>query len=303
MFPPRPRAHAPPPVPPQQLATIRLPAIDEVGLLIVKGIGTFARKYKVVTSYYLLGIVILLYVSSYGGRQLSKQETRQYNDIMNSIDLQVEYDALDQYIQAKSLYEQTRGWFWSCDHMCQRHKKRMEQTEKTLQRIRQEGNARMSDAKAIAGLSSDVAVNEIKDSFWQYFTSGKRFAKRQSMWDIMFMGIRSMSRGRDESTVEFMMKALMQILLNFSIGLIMALTFFVIGLWNIIRTYQPNPIVALLAFLAASAAAFSFVITYLLAIYGAAAGGVYGLAKLAESSARAQRIGNDRGHHGRLHYD
>jgi hypothetical protein len=70
--------------------------------------------------------------------------------------------------------------------------------------------------------------------------------------------------------------------------LVMAFVMFVIGLWSIIRSYQPNPIMAVVVFVAAACAAFSFVATYLLAIYGAAAGGIYGLAKLAENQARLQ---------------
>lgn len=80
----------------------------------------------------------------------------------------------------------------------------------------------------------------------------------------------------------------------------MALIMFVIGLWSIVRSYQPNPIVAMLFFVGAACAAFSFVATYLLAIYGAAAGGVYGVLKVAESNARAARLGQ--GHGGQPQY-
>lgn len=106
------------------------------------------------------------------------------------------------------------------------------------------------------------------------------------------MGIRSM--GRDESMVEYAMKVLLQVLMNFSIGLCFALVFFVFGLWNIVRSYQPNPIVAVLFFIGAACAAFSFVATYLMAMYGAAAGGVYGVLKLAETQARAARLEQQR---------
>ena len=102
------------------------------------------------------------------------------------------------------------------------------------------------------------------------------------------MSIRGMSRGRDESWLEFGLKVLMQVLLNFSMGLIMALVFFVFGLWTIVRSYQPNPITAVIFFLGASIAAFSFVTTYLMAVYGAAAGGVYTILKVGESAGRAQ---------------
>jgi len=164
----------------------------------------------------------------------------------------------------------------------------MEKAERHLTEIRREGEARMSDAKAVAGVFSEVAVDEVKDSFWQNFFAGKTFAKRQSMWDAMFIGIRSMSRHRDESWIEFGLKVLMQVLLNFSVGLLMALVMFIIGLWSIVRSYQPNPLVAVLFFVGAAAAGFSFVTTYLLAVYSAAAGGVYGVVKLAETTARAQ---------------
>jgi hypothetical protein len=100
----------------------------------------------------------------------------------------------------------------------------------------------MSDAKAVAGITSEIAITEMKDGFWQYFNSGKRFAKRQSMRDIMFIGIRSMSRSRDESTIEFILKIVLQVLITFSMGLIMAVAFFVLGIWNHInKSFNPIP--------------------------------------------------------------
>lgn len=74
-------------------------------------------------------------------------------------------------------------------------------------------------------------------------------------------------------------------------GMVMTFVMFVVGLWSIVRSYQPNPIMAVGVFIAASCAAFSFVATYLLAIYGAAAGGIYGMAKIAENQARLQNGG------------
>ena len=63
---------------------------------------------------------------------------------------------------------------------------------------------------------------------------------------------------------------------------------FIFGLWGIVRTYQPNPLTALFFFVTAACAAFAFVTTYLLALYGAAAGGVYGMAKMAETNMRLE---------------
>lgn len=210
---------------------------------------------------------------------------------MSTVDLQAEYTAQSVYQGAYNNYYHSKGWL-SCDAHCQHYKKIMEGRKYEWDEIKAEGNARMSDAKSVAGIFSEVGVGEVSDSFWHYFASGKQFAKRQSMWDAMFMGFRSM--GRDESMVEYMLKMLMQILINFSMGLIMALVIFIFGLWSIVQTYQPNPLTALFFFVTATCAAFAFVSTYLLALYGAAAGGVYGMVKMAETNRRIEGGGGGR---------
>lgn len=269
---------------PHNQQQIALPSVTDMGKLVIKGVTNFAKKNKVISTGYVFGILFLLLVGS--GTKLTYDQSKQYNKIMNSIDLNAEYQASIQYANAVSAYRATKGWF-SCDSLCQRNKRKMEHAGRVLEDIRQEGYARMSDAKSVAGLFSEVGVGEVKDSFWQYFTAGKSFAKRQSMWDILFMGIRKMSR--DESTLEYVVKVVIQVLINFSMGLVMTLIMFVFGLWGIIRSYQPNPLVALTFFIGSICAAFAFVSTYLFAIFGAAAGGIYGIAKVVETNARIEQ--------------
>ena len=84
----------------------------------------------------------------------------------------------------------------------------MERAQATLTAIRQEGAARMADAKQSVGILSEVGVGEVKDSFWQYLLQGKKFAQRQSMWDALFIGIRQVARGRDESMLEYGLKGM-----------------------------------------------------------------------------------------------
>lgn len=266
---------------------IALPGPEQVGALVVRGATSFVRRHKFISSTYALGLILLILFGG-AGRPLTPQQSAEYNRIMDSIDVEAEYKATEDYWRARNAYEATRGWFWSCDPLCERNKKRMKEAEYALNLVRQEGAARTSDAKSVAGLFSEVGMGEVQDSFWQRFHAGKRFAKRQTMWDMFFISIRSMSRGRDESWMEFALKVLMQVLLNFSLGLVMALVFFVFGLWTIVRSYQPNPITAVVFFLGASIAGFSFVVTYLMAVYGAAAGGVYTLLKIGETAGRAQ---------------
>lgn len=279
---------------------IALPEPGDVGQMVLSGAKTFAKKNKVITGGYLLGIIMLLLVGS--GTKLNYDQRREYNNIMNTIDTNAEWAASEDLWRAENSYRASKGWF-TCDSLCQRNKQKMNDARYRLDQIRAEGNARMSDAKSVAGLFSEVGVGEVKDSFWSYFSRGKQFAKRQSMWDAMFMGMRSM--GRDEKFFEYALKVLMQVLVNFSMGLVMALAMFVIGLWSIVRSYQPNPIVAVFFFISAACAAFAFVATYLLAMYGAAAGGVYGVLKVAENNLRLQDgQARRRAHmHNRPHYD
>ena len=155
---------------------IVLPEPGDLGQMIVRGATTFARRHKVISGSYLLGIVVLLMFSS--GAKLTYDQRREYNHIMSTIDLQAEYDASTEYWRTEQAYRASKGWF-TCDSLCQRNKQRMEDAKYRLDRIRDEGQARMSDAKAVAGLFSEIGVGEVQDSFWSYFASGKQFAKRQ----------------------------------------------------------------------------------------------------------------------------
>jgi uncharacterized membrane protein YqjE len=140
-----------------------------------------------------------------------------------------------------------------------------------------------------------ICLNDFTSSKYPTFDG---FAHHTNLFNYennnRFIGIRAM--GRDENMMQYVLRVLMQVLVNFSMGLVMALVLFIFSLWSIVRDYQANPIVAVFFFLAASCAAFAFVASYLLAMFGATAGGLYGLAKIAESNQRAINDGRQRPH-------
>ena len=212
-----------------QRQVAQLPDTSTAVSFVVNGTAKFAKKHPVISGSYLFGLLVLLFGS---GLTLTVDQTRTYNKIMNTIDTDLEFDASNRFAQANSAYYNTKGWF-SCDDLCQRNKSRMEEAKHDLDAIRAEGFSRMSDAKASAGIFSEIGVNEARDSFWEYFNKGKKFAKRQSMWDALFMGFRSM--GRNESTGEYMLKMLINILMNFTMGLCMCFVIFVFSLWSLIK--------------------------------------------------------------------
>ena len=163
---------------------IALPSISDMGVLVVRGITSFAKRHKVLSGSYILGLIFLVLIGS--GTKLTLDQRQHYNSIMNTIDQRAEYEASQNYAQTYQAYRYSKGWF-SCDSLCKRNKLRMDGSKATLEEIRKEGYKRMSDAKSVAGVFSEIGVEEMSDSFWEYFGAGKRFAKRQSMWDALYV--------------------------------------------------------------------------------------------------------------------
>ena len=74
------------------------------------------------------------------------------------------------------------------------------------------------------GIMSEYGVQETRDMFWGVFSGGKDFAKRQSMWDLLFTGLRW---GKDEELFSVVIRWLVQLLINFTIGMVGALVVFI----------------------------------------------------------------------------
>jgi hypothetical protein len=127
---------------------------------------------------------------------------------------------------------------------------------------------------AIVGLFSNVALNEMTDSFWQYLAtaSGLRSARRGGGYHVD--GI-SQHRSRPRRILgQLRSENCAPHSHQFQHGTDLGAALFVLGLCKILRSFQPNPIVAVVVFLGAAAAATSFVATYVIVLFGAAAGGI-----------------------------
>ena len=66
------------------------------------------------------------------------------------------------------------------------------------------------------------------------------------MWDAMFMGLQSM--GRDEHILSYILRVILQMLFNFTMGLFGAFIGYVWNLWSLIASYQPDPLTAIAFF-------------------------------------------------------
>ena len=159
----------------RQVATLNLPSTSTVLSTLSTSTIKFAKRHPITVSYYLLGVLVALLA---GGTALTGAQVKDYNRLMSTVDTSLEHEVSADYGRAYGAYYQSKGWF-TCDRICKDNERRMKEKKLIMEEVRREGNQRVSDAKAVAGVFSEVGVGEARDSFWEYFQRGTKFAKRQ----------------------------------------------------------------------------------------------------------------------------
>ena len=252
--------------------------------ILVKATVTVAKAHPKITGSWALGLALVVFAT---GFRVSDEVARTYEADVQAADLSEPISkAAARVRRARSLQREASGWF-SCDDRCSYHKAEAARAAEDLAELRNREDAGLSDAKRGVGVLSEYAVGEARDSFWRAFAGGKAFAKRQSMWDLLFTGLRFSGR-RDESTVAVVLRWLVQLLFNFTLGLCGALGVFLWRLRALVASYQPGPLAALAFTAAAGLAATAMVATYLFAMYFCAASGVAAVGAAASAQARIE---------------
>ena len=202
----------------------------------VQGAVGVAKKHPKVTSTWAFGLALMVLGT---GFTVSQSLRTEYENSMQDVDAQYS-GALSErqrdWARADARYRQSQGWFWSCDRVCQRAKLDADDARRALDGVLAQERAAVSDIKSRVGVMSVYGVQEARDLFWGTFAGGKKFAQRQSMWDLLFMGLNSTRR--DENMLGVILKWVVQLLFNFTLGLCGALVVFVCKLWSVITTYQ-----------------------------------------------------------------
>ena len=173
----------------------------------------------------------------------SEEASDEYSRLLQDADY--ENTLVDQaelkYAKQNARYQQTRGFLgFSCDARCNREYQVLQTVQGELKEAKAAQFKALSQAKGKVGVFSVYAVQEARDLFWGSMGQGKAFAKRASMWDLLFMGLGSM--GRDEGLVSFLFRLALNVLMNFTMGLIGATVAFIWYLWDVIKSYQPDPV-------------------------------------------------------------
>eukprot|EP00808_Paulinella_micropora_P022433 g31028.t1 len=239
------------------------------------------KQHKIVSMGWVIGMLLAFLM--YGFAPSVDQE-RKYQHGLQQVDHEALLKLEEKSLQAQAEYWKHRGWF-SCDQACEEAKQISEAADREFAAATLKVHSQLSAAKAEVGVWSTYGVGEVRDLFWKRFSQGQGFAKRQSMWDAIFMG---MSMGRDETLVSFIVRLLIQLIVNLTIGLFGATVAFLWSVWAVIKSYQPSGPEALIFFGMAALAAVSFVVSWLMGLYLAGAGTMYVIAKTVANSQRLE---------------
>jgi len=245
----------------------------------------------------VIGLVLILFAT---GIAVTREQEMAYHKDISSLNYKNLEKAEMELYRWRNRYLETKGFF-SCDRICTQNYNQMQQAEKALALIHKEFAQTESKAKSKVGVFSEYAVQETRDLFWGQMAGGKEFAKRSSWYDLLFMGIQSM--GRDEGLLEFAIRFLINMVMNFTFGLTGALIGFYWYVWGVVSSYQPGFIAGFLFFIMASVAASSFVATFLIGMYTAAAGSVYVAVRAAGPALEDQRRRQEHLRNQRTHRD
>ena len=257
--------------------------MDAMSTAMINAGVNMVKRNKVTTSFYLVGLILCLV---FNGLSVPAETMTAYEMGIDEIDWKKSADAKETMVNANMRFRRAQGWFWTCDARCQPLKATYLEKEKKYRELLAIDNEKVRDLKGSLGIFSNIGVRQTRDAFSEYFARGKQFATRQSKWDAFFIGIDSM--GRDEGMMSYLLRVLLNVLFNFTIGMVGTVISFIWGLYGIIQQYKAPLWTGLLFFLGAALAAISFALTWVLGLYLGTAGVVFVGAKAIASNMRLE---------------
>lgn len=266
----------------------------DIGMIMLNAGVSFAKKYKKFSFAYLIGLVLLIFAS---GLAVSIEQQENYSNLMQKVseDSTISRNIIfhrKKYEEYNEIYNKEHG-FLNCNRVCEAARKNRNMEYQKIKHFEAQILEAESEAKSHLGVFSEHSVQEARNLFWETFSGGKDFAKRSSMFDLMFMGFDSM--GRDEHIFAFLLRFMFQFIINFTLGVIGAFFGFIYYLGAVVNSYQPSLITGWLFYFLAILAAFSFVTTFLVLLYLSAAGTAFvavkvGGAQMLQQGQRRRRV-------------
>lgn len=267
---------------------MRAREVDAASTFLIE-LGTHAvKRNPIKTSLYLVGILICLL---FNGWTVTDTQRREYHQELQKLDTEGLDNAFFDMQRTYHDYYRSKGWF-TCNSNCQVRKEIYESSKRFYENMKREEDSKLAVAKSKLGIFSEYGVEEARSLFWQRFAQGKGLAMRQTKYDAIFMGIGAMAR--DENLLSYLLRALLTLLFNFTIGVFGAVIAFIFSLYSLIQSFNTSFIGGVIFFALASVAAISFALTWLLGLYAAAAGTTYVGLKIVASNLRIENGGGYR---------
>lgn len=251
---------------------------DRMGAMVISSCKNFVKGHKVISLIWVGGLLLSILATGYAP---SPAAVRKYKGIMATLEHTELAHAEDEMIYWDQEYRRSKGMFWSCDENCTRKKMQYQSAKEVFDAVNRDYQRKLAKAKSQLGVFSQDGVAETRDLFWRKVAGGKQYAKRATMWDVVFVGVGSAYR-RDEGIFSILVRIAFRLVINLTMGFFMAVVQFLFTLWRVIWSYQPDPISTIAFFCMAAVAAVSLLVTWFLGLAALGVTGVYAVAKATE---------------------
>lgn len=241
----------------------------DIGALVVRTATDAVKRRPVSVSLWLFGLLLAAFAKGFAVDETTREAYSMTLEHAEEVDRNELTKAMQTLNRAEAKYNNAKGWFWSCDEKCQKFYDKAQMARQEVNRVQQKRDKIMTEAKREVGIWSVFGVQDVRNSFWAAWKSGKELATRWTMMDALFMTI----GGQEESMMSAVLKLVMQYIMNLTLGLIGAFFYFIYNVYVLIVSYGEPFLSGLAFFLLVLIAGMATVGSYLFAIYGTVAGG------------------------------
>ncbi|ETL78964.1 hypothetical protein L917_20287 [Phytophthora nicotianae] len=271
------------------------------GVALVKAVaGKAIKSPKVRVGLVLWAVGLFFMLLSPGLRTVTPEMKSTYEGmVLEAANMPEYHEAYAKYMEAQSYADEAKVWFWRFREpyktMVDQRQPVADKWAAEVARTEREREDKMKKARSYVGLWSDFGLADLRSRFWNAFEKGKIFAQQQTFYH-MIMRVLS---ARDEDVLSMVLNWVFVAVMNFTTGLLGALFYFFFSLVNMVFSYQPDPLSATAFVVLGFIGAASVVASYLFAIYGMVASGVYVVGKVVvrdalEQERRQQQLRGER---------
>lgn len=253
----------------------------DVGAIAISTATSVVKNRPVGVSLWVIGLLLAAFAKGFSVDETtveSYQATLQMADDVSRKELSDAYANMKQF---DDKYYNLKGWF-SCDAKCTKALDKLNMAKAEVARVENKKAGIIKEARQEVGIWSTFGVQDVRDSFWKSWKSGKDMAARMTMMDAFMM---AMPGSREESIVSVLLKLVLQYVVNLTMGLIFSLCFFIYNTYCLVVAYGESFMSGLAFFLLVVVASVATVGSYLGAIYGTVVGGGVYLVKQAAKQA------------------